>query len=323
MSIINKIPRALRVLLVMVVLAVLVWQFAFDTAYFYYALGAAVLLTALTIFAVFRRARASGVAAAEMPRQKQAKTKNEEEEGGTEAADERVENEVEDTASLEPLDSARDVSGEPAEASDSIAVEADYTDIPPSLRDKMPGDFRSNSAKADAADVAARYRQMARTISSGEEAYIRPSVKAAATSQQSARPVEAEKSQPGSELLETESPAAAAAETGEPPIPLIEDESVLTPEETNELVNAVWYRCENPYCKYTSFLTVHHIIEEKDGGSNALINLIVLCPYCHSLAHRKEIPEEEMREWINREDRFRFKPEWQYYEIKKDDQDES
>ncbi len=88
--------------------------------------------------------------------------------------------------------------------------------------------------------------------------------------------------------------AEEAAETGrryrrttEPPIALVEDESTLTEDEKNELVNAVWYRCENPYCKYTNFLSVHHIVDEKDGGTNKLDNLIVLCPYCHDLAHRK------------------------------------
>jgi len=98
------------------------------------------------------------------------------------------------------------------------------------------------------------------------------------------------------------------------PIPLIEDPSTLTLDEKNSLVNAVWYRCENPYCKYTSFLSVHHIVEEKVGGTNKLDNLIVLCPYCHDLAHRGEIPETEMHMWIeNRSDRWKFKPEWKYF----------
>jgi hypothetical protein len=98
------------------------------------------------------------------------------------------------------------------------------------------------------------------------------------------------------------------------PIPLIEDPSSLTLDEKNSLVNAIWYRCENPYCKYTSFLSVHHIVEEKVGGTNKLDNLIVLCPYCHDLAHRGEIPETEMRMWIeDRSERWKFKPEWKYF----------
>ena len=115
----------------------------------------------------------------------------------------------------------------------------------------------------------------------------------------------------GMESLQSE----ADAEQGDnPPVPLIEDESSLTLAEKNTLVNAVWYRCENPYCKYTSFLSVHHIVEEKDGGNNKLDNLIVLCPFCHDLAHRSEIPVKEMKEWISdRANRWKFKPEWKYF----------
>jgi hypothetical protein len=103
-------------------------------------------------------------------------------------------------------------------------------------------------------------------------------------------------------------------ENGESPIPLIEDPSDLTLDEKNLLVNAVWYRCENPYCKFTSFLSVHHLVEGKDNGANKLENLIVLCPYCHDLAHRGEIPEKEMREWISdRQERWKFKPDWKYF----------
>ena len=108
---------------------------------------------------------------------------------------------------------------------------------------------------------------------------------------------------------------SSAVESAEiSPIPLIEDPSTLTLDEKNSLVNAIWYRCENPYCKYTSFLSVHHIVEEKVGGTNKLNNLIVLCPYCHDLAHRGEIPETEMRMWIeDRSERWKFKPEWKYF----------
>ena len=30
---------------------------------------------------------------------------------------------------------------------------------------------------------------------------------------------------------------------------------------------------------------IHHIVERKDGGSNDLNNLIILCPNCHRKAH--------------------------------------
>jgi 5-methylcytosine-specific restriction endonuclease McrA len=114
-------------------------------------------------------------------------------------------------------------------------------------------------------------------------------------------------------LLENSAEEIDSENIVESHIPLIDDETSLTIEEKNQLVNAVWYRCENPFCRFTQFITVHHIIEEKDGGTNKLDNLIVLCPYCHDLAHRKEIPEKEMRDWIsNREERFKFTLEWHY-----------
>ena len=127
--------------------------------------------------------------------------------------------------------------------------------------------------------------------------------------------LESESLKPGDIAIKEELDKLADAVEGQaPPVPLIEDPSSLTLDEKNTLVNAVWYRCENPYCKYTSFLSVHHIVEEKDGGNNKLDNLIVLCPFCHDLAHRNEMPEKEMREWIsNRADRWKFKPEWKYF----------
>ncbi len=136
--------------------------------------------------------------------------------------------------------------------------------------------------------------------------------------------LEAEKFLPGDILTQPNTvksasrhspPTPSAVESGEEsPIPLIEDPSSLTLDEKNSLVNAVWYRCENPYCKFTSFLSVHHIVEEKAGGGNKLDNLIVLCPYCHDLAHRGEIPEKEMHIWIeDRAARWKFKPQWKYF----------
>jgi hypothetical protein len=185
----NKFPSGLWVFITVVILAVLIWLLAFNTIYFYYCIGAAVLITALVIYLVYRKPSTTKKA-------------------------------------------ARKVKA----ASDHV------------------GDEKTSAAEAE-------------------------------------------------DVIQAESP----------PIPLIDDESALTDEEKNILVNAVWYRCENPYCKYTSFLSVHHILEEKDGGDNKLDNLIVLCPFCHDLAHRGEIPEKEMREWNNdRAERWKFKPEWKY-----------
>jgi hypothetical protein len=121
------------------------------------------------------------------------------------------------------------------------------------------------------------------------------------------------------EAVEVDETAIAIKESeaentaGEPSMPIITDVSILSEEDKSQLENAVWYRCENPFCKYTHFLDVHHIVDEKDGGNNKLDNLIVLCLYCHDLAHRNEMPEKEMRDWIsNRDERFKFKIEWHY-----------
>ncbi len=153
-----------------------------------------------------------------------------------------------------------------------------------------PLTVQSVQNKPDGAEVASRYRQM-NPVKTGRDGVS---------------PAAAQAIPP---LPSGESALAAPAQ---PPIPLIEDETELADEEKNELVNAVWYRCENPYCKYTSFLSIHHIIEEKDGGTNRLDNLIVLCPYCHDLAHRGEIPVDRMREWIGTEERFKVKLTWHY-----------
>ncbi len=138
--------------------------------------------------------------------------------------------------------------------------------------------------KPQATDVVARYFEMSKT------GYQKPEIK--------------------SQQLEEQENEGDAVEA---PPPLITDVSSLSPDEKNELANSVWYHCENPYCKFSRSLEVHHIVDEKEGGSNKLDNLIVLCPYCHDLAHRHEIPDKEMRKWISRrEHTFKFKPNWRY-----------
>ncbi len=59
MSAINKIPRGLRVLIVMAILAVLVWKFALNTNYYYYSIGIAVLITIGVILAIYHTPGAS------------------------------------------------------------------------------------------------------------------------------------------------------------------------------------------------------------------------------------------------------------------------
>jgi predicted HNH restriction endonuclease len=321
MSVLNKILRVVWLLFVVVILAALVWWFAYPDNYFYYAVGAATLISLVAAFFIFRT-----------PSKKQEKAGRVNEKAEKkDAAGSELEEDSSDQSNQDY--STTDVTDE-----DTIPVEEDDLDISPLLR-KNTGQINTGSGpKLDAIDVAARYRKMAEKVKYGIESEpMRPSIKAASARDAAAKAAAAKEAAASieqdekleeqdyeedpdlknGENLEAEVSArtsVAGEAEGEPPLPVIEDESSLTSEEINNLVNAVWYRCENPYCKYTSFLTVHHIVDEKEGGTNKLDNLIVLCPYCHDLAHRNEIPVEEMNAWIsNREERFKFKPEWHYF----------
>lgn len=87
--------------------------------------------------------------------------------------------------------------------------------------------------------------------------------------------------------------------------------SSLPDEAKSILMNAVWYRCENPKCNYTQYLDVYQIVSREKGGSNALDNLIVLCPDCLANAHGGEIAEDTLHSWIQgRVERFKFDLDW-------------
>jgi hypothetical protein len=303
MSAIKIISRIAWIFVLALILAVLVWRFAYPGDFFYYAIGSAVVIASLAGFFIFRIGRTTW--GKEKP--------------NTEAAS-LEEEAIEKAVPIETIDSTG--STETASADEeTIHVEEDYTDIPPLHRKRMEGSNKCTVHRLGATEGTSGYRSMAGNIKQEIVSDpVRPSILADSSS---AKPAKPEKSQSANyqyeekeeETLATEPVDQKNAENGqttEPPIPMIEDESSLTMEEINELVNAVWYRCENPYCKYTSFLTVHHFVNEKDGGTNKLDNLIVLCPYCHDLAHKNEMPEKEMHEWIDREDRFKSKPDWRH-----------
>ena len=322
---INKIPRGLRVLVVMAVLGVLIWRFAQDTQYFYYSIGAAVLITFGVIVWIYK------------PFKFQKKEK---------------------TAALKEQSEMVEDSSDELDQSEDIPVESDFTDAPPSQRQTPVVPFRDavgRPSSKPASSVNRPVNQGQRNVTTPKQAVpvTKPSSsvsqpvnqvqKNAVTPKQAApatKPLSSVNQPLNQALKNTVTPKQAvqstkaaspnkpveaeprdkivenidADENDSPAIPLVEDETILTEEDKNLLVNAVWYRCENPYCKYTSFLGVHHIVDEKEGGTNRLDNLIVLCPYCHDLAHRNEIPEEEMHEWIsNRENRFKFKINWKYF----------
>jgi len=118
-------------------------------------------------------------------------------------------------------------------------------------------------------------------------------------------------------------PEAASAAISEPPrtVPEVEraappvapELSSLPENAKNKLLNAVWYRCENPNCNYTQFLDVHHILSEVEGGTNRPDNLIVLCSRCHAAALNGEISVEELKSWIQeRTERFKTDLDWPY-----------
>jgi hypothetical protein len=276
MSVINKIPRGLRVLIVIAILCVLVWKFA-SGSYFYPGIGAAIIITAIIIFITYRSPNTSS-SKTETKKKKKTSAEND---SGNLISDEK----------LEP---------EPNEENPE-----------PATRVKPLLSVKKAEVKPAATDIAAKYFQMSKTI---EKNRISDDWQPAPKSSQSEiKQPELKKEESISEEAPTAEAEQADDSSEQTPITIVEDESTLSIEDQNQLVNAVWYRCENPFCKHTRFLGVHHILDEKEGGTNKLNNLIVLCPYCHDLAHKKEIPEEEMQAWIaDREERFKFKPVWHY-----------
>jgi len=57
------------------------------------------------------------------------------------------------------------------------------------------------------------------------------------------------------------------------------------------------YKCANPVCRHVLTLDVHHLEYVSNGGTNTADNLLPLCPNCHALHHRGEIPETSLRAW--------------------------
>ena len=91
------------------------------------------------------------------------------------------------------------------------------------------------------------------------------------------------------------------------------DPSTLPEEAKGILMNAVWYRCENPKCNYTQFLEVYNIVPREKGGTNALDNLVVLCPECRTAVRKAALADDELRSWAKgRVERFKFTLDWPY-----------
>ena len=59
-----------------------------------------------------------------------------------------------------------------------------------------------------------------------------------------------------------------------------------------EVLIEAGYRCAVPTCRNILALDLHHIIEVQEGGINEQANLLALCPTCHALYTRGNIPKE-------------------------------
>jgi hypothetical protein len=57
------------------------------------------------------------------------------------------------------------------------------------------------------------------------------------------------------------------------------------------------YKCGNPACHSILTIDIHHMERVADDGSDAPDNLLPLCPNCHALHHKGEIPIQSVRAW--------------------------
>ena len=57
------------------------------------------------------------------------------------------------------------------------------------------------------------------------------------------------------------------------------------------------YKCGNPVCRHVLTLDIHHLTYVSNEGQDTPDNLLPLCPNCHALHHKGEIPEASVRAW--------------------------
>jgi hypothetical protein len=57
------------------------------------------------------------------------------------------------------------------------------------------------------------------------------------------------------------------------------------------------YMCANPACRTRLIYELHHIEWVKDGGGNEPSNLLALCPTCHALHTKGDIPKSAIERW--------------------------
>lgn len=64
-----------------------------------------------------------------------------------------------------------------------------------------------------------------------------------------------------------------------------------------QVLHEARYKCSVPTCRTILTIDIHHLVYVSDKGSNDPANLLALCPNCHALHHRGEIPNTSVRAW--------------------------
>jgi hypothetical protein len=71
----------------------------------------------------------------------------------------------------------------------------------------------------------------------------------------------------------------------------------LTPDERALFIDYIGNRCEDPTCRITGDLEIHHITPRREGGTNSVWNLLVLCRNHHGLANKGIPPKPRQARW--------------------------
>lgn len=64
-----------------------------------------------------------------------------------------------------------------------------------------------------------------------------------------------------------------------------------------QVLTEAGFKCGNPICRNVLALDIHHMEEVAEGGGNTPANLLALCPMCHALYTRGEIPRDAIYAW--------------------------
>ena len=65
----------------------------------------------------------------------------------------------------------------------------------------------------------------------------------------------------------------------------------------HRVLHEAGYKCGNPICRTILTLDIHHLVPVGDQGTDTPENLLALCPNCHALHHRGNIPVQSLRAW--------------------------